>query len=154
MRILFAFNTPVLKHGSFEEFMITMGDAICCNSGTVTYAFPGIAMDIIHSRLKNFGNVYIIRDKWPGTGFAANMREIVRIERPNLVNVHFCNTIGYLSLGIWLRAKGIKLVFHYHGEILPLSEVAKIKRYIPELRCVTLPANLVVTVSKANTIYL
>jgi glycosyltransferase involved in cell wall biosynthesis len=82
------------------------------------------------------------------------MCKIIREEKPSLVNVHFCNKLGYLPFFIWLRRRGIKLVFHYHGEILPLSEVSFVEQFISEIKCVTAPSNLIVTVSKANKNYL
>ena len=154
LRVLLAFNTPVLKHGSFEDYMIEMGREICLHGGTVTYVFPRIRTERIHKKLKEIGKVYIISNTWPGLKFITGMRKIVAVEKPNLINVHFCKKLGYLPLYLWLRARGTAIVFHYHGETRPLSEVGWIRRNISELRCATFPVNRVVTVSKSNALFL
>ena len=154
MKVLFVFNTPVLKHGSFEDLMLMLGSRIREIKGNVAYAFPRIGLKAIADELGRRGSVYTIEQRWPGKLFAEELLRIVQIEQPDVINMHFCDRKGFLPIFLELRRRKIKLVYHYHGEITPLSDVAFIKRFLSELRLVTMPVHRIITVSRANAAYL
>jgi len=154
MRVLFIFNTPVLKYGSFEDLMIALGEEISLRREEVTYIFPGMGVESVANELRKHGSVHIVSQSWREKGSMSEIKRIILSEKPDVINVHFCDAIGFFPLFFWIRRKGIKLVYHYHGEILPLKDVKWHKRFVSEIRLVTLLANEIITVSHANCAYL
>ena len=152
MRLLFVFNSPIAKRGSFEDLMTALARETLRRGDSCAFVFPG--MGVADFELAQLAPVHIIRHPWNGLRAVWEIRRIATAFGADVVNAHFCDTLNFLPLYAWARVRGIRVVCHFHGEILPLDQVQWFKRYLNSLRLVTMPARRVIAVSRANETYL
>ena len=78
----------------------------------------------------------------------------IREFKPTIVNFHFCDTISYLPVFLYCRLAGISVIYHYHGEIRPLSTLTWRNAHLSALRLLSWFWTGVITVSEANKRFL
>jgi len=151
---LFVFNSRIAKHGSFEDFMIELGRQIGEMGGRAGFVFPAIIDESVAGKIRAVGEVFITGGDWRGKDGIDGILRVVETFGADVVNTHFCDFNSFFHFYKRLRGKGVRGVYHYHGEILPLNEMAWWKRFVSSIRYFSWYADLIVTVSKANRRFL
>ncbi|HEY7953981.1 MAG TPA: glycosyltransferase family 4 protein [Polyangia bacterium] len=154
MNVLFALDTRLAKHGSFEDLLLALSAEIARRGGKSTFVFPGIGVPELGRALAVHSQVHVLERPWRSPRIGVELLRLVARERPDVLNTHFCDGLRFLPLYLGARARGVRVFFHYHGEIRPLDEVHPIKRHLSALRLQTLPVHRILTVSQANARFL
>ncbi len=154
MRVLFAFNSRVAKHGSFEDFMLALSEVGAKRGWEVEFAFPEVREKGIREILERRSRVWMLSAPLHSPLGIKRLKRLVRDRRPDLVNTHFCDSTRTVDLFWNLRRWGVKGVYHYHGEILPLDSLPLWKKWFSSLRLRSIWMDHIVTVSKANERFL
>ena len=152
MKLLFLFNSRIAKRGSFEDLMLSLAREIRRRGDSCAFVLPGLG--VADFELGRLAPVHLVDPPWDRLRAAWDIGRIIERERPDVINAHFCDTLNFLPLYAWARLRGIRVVCHYHGEIVPLHQVRWFKQHLSALRLVTMPVHRVVTVSRANARYL
>ncbi|MCK4463109.1 MAG: glycosyltransferase family 4 protein [Candidatus Omnitrophica bacterium] len=155
MRILHVFNSRIKKHGSFEDFMIELAGNAKRNNLHISFVFPEINTREVKQKLNLLGaKIFTIEYSWKSFAFLIKLTNIILKEKPMIVDFHFCSSINFLLLFLILRASGIKVAYHYHGEITPIENLRFANRHFSKLRLSALFVNKIICVSEANKRFL
>jgi glycosyltransferase involved in cell wall biosynthesis len=155
MRILQVFNSRIQKHGSFEDFMIQLADKAKSNNLQVGFVFPRINTQEVRERLECLGaKVYTIEDSWKSFAFLKKLVKIVKSYKPDILDFHFCYSANFAIIFLILKIIGIKIIYHYHGEIFPIENLKFANRHFSKLRFQTLFVDKIICVSEANKKFL
>lgn len=155
MNILQVFNSRIQKHGSFEDFMIALARKAEAENRELGFVFPAAETQEVKEALESLGaRIYIIADDWGSLGFIRELLKIIFKEKPDFLDFHFCCSPNLVPLFLILRLLRIKVIYHYHGEIIPVNELRFVNRHFSKLRLITLLVNKIICVSKANKEFL
>lgn len=155
MKIIQVFNSRIQKHGSFEDFMIELADKAKANDLHVSFVYPRINTREVKKELEFLGaNIYTIDGSWESLRFIKQLLKIILEEKPQILDFHFCYSTNFALLFIILKVLRIKIVYHYHGEIVSLEKLKFINRHFSKLRLLTLFVDKVICVSEANKRFL
>lgn len=148
-------DSGIKKHGSFEDFMIQLA-ASCTAAGIdLHYVFPAVGSQGVREQIEAAGaKVRIVPGPWETRENGSMLFEAIREIGPQIVDFHF-GGMGYL-LAVYLRCRlaGIKVFYHYHGEISPLPTLSWRNRHLSQLRLISLLVNRFIAVSRANAMFL
>jgi glycosyltransferase involved in cell wall biosynthesis len=154
-RLLEVIDSTVDKHGSFEDFFFHVADEARKRSWEMAFAFPAVRTPEVRHMLESAGAaVHTVDGKWASYPGALRLIRLIARLRPDVVNFHFCGTLHYLPVFLYCMLTGRKVIFHYHGEIRPLSTLRWKNRHVSAFRLTSLFWTRVVTVSQANQRYL
>jgi len=154
MNFLFVFNSGVAKHGSFEDFMIELGRQIKVRGDRAGFVFPRIGDKNVAEEIGRVGEVFVVDGDWGDKAVVGRILDVVDGFGADVVNTHFCDFNSFFCFYRALRRRGVRGVYHYHGEILPISEMAWWKRWVSSIRFFSWYADLIITVSEANARFL
>ncbi len=153
-RFLFVFNSRLAKYGSFEDFMIELGYQIRERGEEAGFVFPAILDEDVANEIRKVGKVFVAKGDWRKADGVSDILNIVREFSPVCVNTHFCDFNSFFFFYSCLRRLGVRSVYHYHGEILPIENMQWWKRYVSSIRFFSWCADLIITVSEANKRFL
>lgn len=155
MGILQIFNSRIQKHGSFEDFMIALARKAKEENKKLGFIFPAVETQEVKETLESLGSrIYIIKDDWRSFGFIQGLLKIIFKEKPSVVDFHFCSSLNLVPLFLILRLLRIKVIYHYHGEIIPINELRFVNHHFSKLKIITLFTNQIICVSNANKKFL
>jgi glycosyltransferase involved in cell wall biosynthesis len=155
MNIMQVFNSRIEKHGSFEDFMIEFAKQAKEKKLKVSFVFPAIETYSVKEKLEFFNaKVYIVENGWQSLRFIKDLCKIIFKERVKVIDFHFCTTLNLVPLFILLRVLRKVIIFHYHGEIIPIDDLKFRNRHFSRLRLITLFVNKIICVSYANKRFL
>lgn len=154
MHTAFAFHSRLAKHGSFEDLILSLARGVAGRGDRATFIFPSCGVPSLHAALAELAEVHFVDGPWTHLRSVRAIRDLVARARPDALNTHFCDALPFAWLYPWARLAGIRVVPHYHGEILPLDAVPRWRRTLNALRLMMLPAHEIITVSHANARYL
>ena len=153
-RFLFIFNSRLAKHGSFEDFMIELGRRVREGGGRVGFVFPKIEDKGVGDAIAEVGDVFVVDSDWRTKEGVRRLLGVVSDFKADVVDTHFCDFNSFFGFYRQLRRMGVKGVYHYHGEILPIEEMAWWKRFVSSIRYFSWFADEIITVSYANKRFL
>lgn len=149
------FNSSIQKHGSFEDFMIELAGQAHERNVNLGFIFPGIKTTEIRNALVSLNaKFFIIKKRWSSFGFVGEILKIMQAENADVLDFHFCASLNLIPLFIILRLLKKKIIFHYHGEIMPVEKIKFINKYISRLRIFCSLADKIICVSEANRKFL
>lgn len=121
----------------------------------VDFVFTGISHLELANQLEALGSrLYVLEKPWSTRAFAKRLVQLVEKLQPDTADFHFCTFLVFWSIFRKLRAQGIKVVFHYHGEIRPVEELRLHHRHLSRLRFLTSAVDRIICVSHANRRFL
>ena len=153
-RFLFIFNSRLAKHGSFEDFMIELGRQARESGNRAGFVFPKIEDKAVADAIGEVGDVFVVDGDWGAKEGVNKLLGVVSDFNADVVDTHFCDFNSFFGFYRQLRKMGIKGVYHYHGEILPIEEMAWWKRFVSSIRYFSWFADEIITVSYANKRFL
>jgi glycosyltransferase involved in cell wall biosynthesis len=155
MKILQVFNSRINKHGSFEDFMIELVKNAQKRNLSTDFIFPKINTQEVSGKLESLGaNVYTIEIPWNSFKFAYRLISIILKEKVKITDFHFCYSFNFAFIFLMLKIFGVKVVYHYHGEIAPIENLKFINRHFSKLRLFSLFMDKIICVSEANKRFL
>ena len=148
-------NSRLAKHGSFEDFMICTARLARERGWDTDFVFPAIETPSIQQALEKEGaSVWAVSPSWHTKTAAYRIGKLLRRLRPDVINFHFCHGLPMVGLYFACLLSGMKVVFHYHGEIRPLETLRWRDRHVSLLRLTSFFVSHIVTVSQANATFL
>lgn len=151
---LFIFNSRIAKHGSFEDLILALAVRSSQRGSRPAFVFPAFGVPELRRSLERHANVHVVDGDWRKPSGLARIKKIVEAEKPQVLNCHFCDILGLIPFYLWARCKRIKIINHFHGEILPQTEVRGLRRHANGLRMLSLVVDKMIAVSRANADYL
>jgi len=155
--VLQIFNSRIQKHGSFEDFMVGLAEECKRVGNKIIFVFPSIATKSIKENLEKVGaKVVVIKGQWESLNFVKQILEIIKTENINVIDIHFCCSLNFVLLFVILKIlrKDVKILYHYHGEIMPIENLKFINHHFSRLRFLTLFVDKIIAVSEANKQFL
>ncbi|MFH0764089.1 MAG: glycosyltransferase family 4 protein [Candidatus Omnitrophota bacterium] len=155
MTILQIFNSRIQKHGSFEDFMLELAHKSKEKNIYMSFVFPRINTPEIKESLEKLNaRVCAMNDDWTSFRFSIELAKLILRERPSVIDFHFCSSLNFAFVFCILRIFGFKIIYHYHGEIIPINELKFVNRHFSKLRFITFFVNRIICVSEANKRFL
>lgn len=148
-------ESPLAKHGSFEDFMIQLARR-CSRAGiNLHYIFPSVGSLGVRSLIESEGaHVWTAAGAWNSLATVQKIFATIQRIAPDAVDFHFGGGGAFLGLYLRCRAAGIKVFFHYHGEIRPLRTLQWRDRHFSALRLISFFVDRFIAVSQANAEFL
>ncbi len=148
-------NSGIEKHGSFEDYLVSLACTAQARGWRITYILPGIATDEVRTALERCGAKIVLTSKrWTGRSGVREVSRLLRNEHPSLVDFHFCDPVKFLPVFLRCRLRRIPVMFHYHGEIRPIESLRWKNLHLSSLRLASLAWSTILTVSHANARFL
>ena len=154
MHTAFAFHSRLAKQGSLEDLILSLARGVAERGDRVTFIFPACGVPALKQALAALGEVRIVPGPWTRRQPIHALGRLLARDPPDVLNTHFCDALPFGPLYLWARLAGIRVVPHYHGEILPFHALSPWRRFGNALRWVLRPAHEIITVSHANARYL
>ena len=155
--ILHIFNLRVNKSCSFMDFIMLLNEKLGKKGYRNIFVFANVQFETVRERIEEKGgSVIVIKKNWGKFFFIKEIFNIIRKWEPVIIDFHFISSLVLLPLLTWLKIfrNRARLVFHYHGEIVPIESLGFINFHFSRLRLLTLFFDKIVTVSKANERFL
>ena len=155
MKVFQVFNCSLKKQCSFTDLFLSLAQKAKERNVALGLVFPEVALMQAQKDLESFGaHVYAVKESWASISFIAALLKILKKEKPQVVDFHFCDTLNFAALFLILRVFNIRIVYHYHGEIRPIEELRFKNRHFSKLRYLSFFVDRIVCVSKANKKFL
>jgi glycosyltransferase involved in cell wall biosynthesis len=154
VKILFILQLNLRKHGSFEDLLLGLAKETERRGHRAAFIVTGVEVPEIGATLRKFATVHVVPGHWQRAASVVQLTRLLVRERPDAVNLHFCDTLWLLPLLLFARALGARVITHYHGEIRPLGDVPAYQRSLSMLRLQSVVVDRIVTVSEANRRFL
>ena len=155
MKMIQVFNSRINKHGSFEDFMIKLAEKAREKNIELSFIFPEIKTWKVKEELESLSaNVNIIENGWRTYRFVVKLIKIILRKKGQIVDFHFCYSINFAFIFLILKTLGIRAIYHYHGEIMPIENLKFTNRHFSKLRLLTLFVDKIICVSEANKRFL
>jgi glycosyltransferase involved in cell wall biosynthesis len=154
-RVLVIMNSGIRKHGSFEDYMVQFAREARRRGWDLGFIFPAVGAPNVIDQLQSEGSTsFVVDAPWKSKKGAAELARLIREFKPTLVNFHFCGPVALWRTFLFCRFRSIPTVFHYHGEILPLTRLRWRNRHFSTLRLMSAFWTRIITVSQANERFL
>jgi glycosyltransferase involved in cell wall biosynthesis len=155
VKMLAIMNSRIKKLGSFEDYIVSFARKAREQGWTLGFIFPGMgAPDVIQRIESEQARILETTAPWASKQGVFQLIQRIREFKPTIVNFHFCDTISYLPVFLYCRLAGISVIYHYHGEIRPLSTLTWRNAHLSALRLLSWFWTGVITVSEANKRFL
>jgi len=155
MKLVQVFCSRIRKHGSFEDFMIELARQARENDIRLTFVFPAIETQAVQTDLqRNGAAVRVISAPWSSWSLVRALLAALFTIKPDVVDFHFCDTLNFAPVFFLLRLRGIRIIYHYYGEIRPIEELAFVNRHFSRLRFLLFFVSSIICVSDANKRFL
>jgi glycosyltransferase involved in cell wall biosynthesis len=151
------FKLRVNKSCSFTDFIVLLNEKLVQKGYQNVFVFTDVQSETVKKEIEDYGaEITVIKNKWDSFSFAKQLFDLVKKYDPQIIDFHFCSSITLVPLLAWLRIfkRRIKLIFHYHGEIIPIQDLRFKNKHFSRLRILTFFFHKIVTVSKANERFL
>jgi glycosyltransferase involved in cell wall biosynthesis len=148
-------DSGLAKHGSFEDFMIQLATSCTAAGVELHYIFPAIGSQEVRSMIEAEGaTVWIVPGPWELPENARGISTTIEKIGAQVVDFHFGGAGSLVRVYLKCRLAGIKVLFHYHGEIRPLHTLNWRNRHLSQLRLVSFFVDRFIAVSRANATFL
>jgi glycosyltransferase involved in cell wall biosynthesis len=154
VKLLAVINSPILKQGSFEDYLVAYAAEGKRLGWKLGFVFPAVGKEGFEEALNQHGAEVFVTGLWGTDEGKEALKQQIGAFQPDLVNFHFCDSRKFIGAFLYCRRKGLRVIDHYHGEIRPLSTVGWRSRQISELRLLSWLFYMIVTVSEANATFL
>ncbi len=140
--------------GSTDLFLELAAEAARRNQ-RIDFVFTRISHPGIAEKLRALGaTLHVLPLPWNTLTFNRSLLDLAEQIRPGFVNFHFCTSLNFAGLFRRLRKRGIRCLFHYHGEIRPVADLKFRHLHLSKLRLLTSFVDRVICVSEANRHFL
>ncbi|MBF0483980.1 MAG: glycosyltransferase family 4 protein [Candidatus Omnitrophica bacterium] len=155
MKLLEIFNCSIKKDCGFTDLFLELAAQCQADNIKLDFVVPAASQEVIVGKLRsNNAGVFVVPLPWDNNAAVKAMKKLVNDLRPDAVNFHFCDSLNFAGLFLWLKFKGIKVIFHYHGEIRPIKELGFVNRHFSKLRFINFFTDKIICVSNANRNFL
>jgi glycosyltransferase involved in cell wall biosynthesis len=154
MRIMTVVRSVIAKHGSFEDILLDQARRLKERGDEPSFVFPEVRYQPFAAAAAPYATIHLDTGDWNTAEGVAGLQARIEAEGAGIVAFHFCAQRRLAKLFAWARRKGIRIVYHYHGEIVPIATLKWYKRFISSLRLQTWSCAEIVTPSHANAAFL
>ncbi|HEX3867877.1 MAG TPA: glycosyltransferase family 4 protein, partial [Gemmatimonadaceae bacterium] len=148
-------DSGLAKHGSFEDFMIQLAARSARAGLDLHFIFPAVRSAGVKQLIETAGaKVWVVPGPWNTIGGARAMIRVLGQIRPRVADFHFGPFGAFVQVYVRCRLRGIRVFYHYHGEIRPLRTLSWTNRQVSQLRVAALFVDRFIPVSHANAEFL
>jgi glycosyltransferase involved in cell wall biosynthesis len=151
------FKLRINKSCSFTDFIVLLSEKLKNKGFRNIFVFTDVQSESVRKQIEsNGGEIVVIKDSWESLYFVKQLSGLIKQYQPELIDFHFYSSLIIIPLLAWIRVfkRHTKIIFHYHGEIMPIQDLKFINKHFSRLKLLTFFFTKIVAVSCANEKFL